>query len=124
VAAALVRAARPQQWSKNFLVFVPALMVADQASGRRLVDLGVTAAAYCLAASGIYLVNDVQDASLDRSHPAKRLRPVASGTVSAKVAAVAGAALMVAGLAVTTTLGSVRLVGVPTSPWPCRTASS
>ena len=36
--------------------------------------------AFCLAASGVYLVNDARDVDFDRAHPTKRLRPVALGT--------------------------------------------
>src|ERR1700733_4501428 len=36
---------------------------------------------FCLAASSIYLVNDVRDVEADRQHPTKRFRPIAAGTV-------------------------------------------
>lgn len=52
--------------------------------------------AFCLAASCIYLVNDIADREEDRKHPVKCHRPIAAGTLSvatARVAAVAIAAL-------------------------------
>ncbi|PSK97168.1 decaprenyl-phosphate phosphoribosyltransferase [Murinocardiopsis flavida] len=95
-AAALLRACRPKQWVKNLLVFA-----APGAAGR-LDDpavFGWTAVVFvlfCVAASGTYLLNDVRDAEEDRRHERKRRRPVASGALSPRFAAVAGAVLVVA----------------------------
>lgn len=72
---------RPRQWVKNGLVVAaPVLSTQLFEPG---VPLGTAAAfvAFCLAASGVYLVNDVVDVETDRLHPTKRLRPIAAGTV-------------------------------------------
>ncbi len=42
--------------------------------------------AFCLAASGVYCLNDVCDAEADRNHPEKCRRPIARGAVSSKTA--------------------------------------
>ena len=51
---------------------------------------------FCLAASSIYLINDVRDVEADREHPTKRFRPIAAGVVpewlAYTLAAVLGAA--------------------------------
>jgi 4-hydroxybenzoate polyprenyltransferase len=39
----------------------------------------ITFVAFCAAASGIYLINDLLDLESDRNHPRKRNRPFASG---------------------------------------------
>lgn len=81
-AKAAVRAMRPHQWAKNLLLFVP--LVAAHRAG----ELALTAqsflgfAAFCLAASSAYLLNDVLDVTADRAHPRKRRRPFASGDLS------------------------------------------
>ena len=78
-AGALLRAIRPYQWVKNALCFVPLLV-----SGHWL-DLGgwagalLAAIAFSLAASAIYLLNDMTDIAADRRHPRKRRRPFAAG---------------------------------------------
>jgi decaprenyl-phosphate phosphoribosyltransferase len=96
---ALVRTARPRQWTKNVLVFsVPAVsgtLLLGPVLSSSLFALG----AFCLVASGTYLINDAADAEADRMHPVKRNRPVAAGLVSVTEARVAGVVLLAAGLA-------------------------
>jgi 4-hydroxybenzoate polyprenyltransferase len=77
--SALPRALRVSQWIKNLLVFVP--LVVDH----RLLDpplfVAATTAfvAFCLAASGGYVLNDLLDLQADRAHQTKRRRPFAAG---------------------------------------------
>jgi 4-hydroxybenzoate polyprenyltransferase len=77
-----IRAIRAYQWVKNVLVFLP--LVAANA----LLDLDAvlaatgTFAAFCLTASGGYLLNDLLDLEADRRHQHKRRRPFASGGLS------------------------------------------
>ena len=53
---------------------------------------------FCLISWAVYLFNDIQDRELDRLHPVKRFRPVASGRLSVPAAAVASALLGSGGL--------------------------
>jgi decaprenyl-phosphate phosphoribosyltransferase len=100
---AYARLARPRQWIKNGFVAAP-LVFADLAADRHAVLRAAAGiGAFCLASSIVYVLNDLRDAERDRAHPTKRrARPVASGAVSARGAAVfAGvlAALLAAVLA-------------------------
>lgn len=97
-APAAVRLLRPRQWIKNLLVFAApaAAGVLDQAD--HLWRTALLFAAFCLAASGTYCLNDAADAEADRAHPRKRLRPVAAGEISPRAAALFGAALLVSGV--------------------------
>ena len=96
---AAVRAMRPRQWLKNVLVFA-----APVAAGA-ITDpevLGATLGAFvafCLVSSATYLVNDVRDIAIDRQHPRKRLRPIASGELPVTAALVLAAVLAIVGLA-------------------------
>jgi len=101
----LVRATRPRQWSKNLLVFAAPLLSGRITESSVLGHAAVAFVAFTLAASGIYLVNDVRDVESDRAHPTKRRRPVAAGTLSAETASWAGAVLAAAGLVVALVLG-------------------
>jgi decaprenyl-phosphate phosphoribosyltransferase len=94
---ALVRATRPRQWTKNGLV-----VLAPLAAGQLLEDLPSVVAAFVvftLAASGVYLVNDVLDAEADRQHPVKRERPIASGALSPRTAVAVAVVLELLSLA-------------------------
>jgi 4-hydroxybenzoate polyprenyltransferase len=110
--AHLVRLARPAHWIKNVIVLFPVvfgLRMADWVSwGRAL----VATAAFCLAASAVYVVNDIRDRDSDRLHPRKKDRPLASRQVSVPAAAAFSAVLLVAGAAVAATLGPVTLIVV------------
>ena len=48
---------------------------------------------FSLAASSIYLVNDIADYERDRVHPKKRFRPIASGQISRVGAGIFGACI-------------------------------
>ena len=77
--AALPRVLRMSQWIKNLLVFVP-LVVDHRLLDPPLFIAACTAfAAFCLAASGGYVLNDLLDLEADRSHQTKRRRPFAAG---------------------------------------------
>jgi len=79
-AAAVLKAMRPHQWSKNLLLFVPMLAAHDPgALGQVLLGF----LAFCLTASAVYVINDLLDLQADRAHPRKRRRPFAAGTLSA-----------------------------------------
>ena len=82
----LLRLSRPLDWVKNAFILmpVPFALAAGAELDAPLFLLGVIA--FCLANSAAYSFNDTRDAPLDREHPLKRDRPVASGRVSPAVA--------------------------------------
>ena len=85
---AMLCALRPQQWVKNALIFVP-LIAAQAWTDISLLALSVrTFFAFSLLTSLSYLINDLHDLDSDRSHPTKRTRPFASGSISMRHAAV------------------------------------
>jgi len=65
----------------------------------------------CMAASTIYIINDLVDIERDRQHPRKRNRPLASGQVPVKMA-VAAAAILCAGSLAGSLLLDLRLAAV------------
>jgi decaprenyl-phosphate phosphoribosyltransferase len=93
----LIKSMRPRQWVKNVLVV--AAPVAAAGHGVRYdyaevaTKVGVAFVVFSLAASAIYLINDVRDVEADREHPTKRFRPIAAGVVPEWVAYVLAAVL-------------------------------
>jgi decaprenyl-phosphate phosphoribosyltransferase len=78
----LIKAVRPRQWIKNFLVVAAPLAAGITSNyGDVFWPVVLSFVVFCLAASGIYLVNDIIDVESDRQHPVKRYRPIASGAV-------------------------------------------
>jgi 4-hydroxybenzoate polyprenyltransferase len=106
-------ALRPRQWSKNLLLFAGLVFAAKLGDATRWLEALVAFAAYCAASSAAYLVNDIRDAANDRQHPVKRLRPIASGELSAASAVALAACLTAAALAGAAVLGlgSLAFVG-------------
>lgn len=102
----LVKALRPRQWLKNLLVYSAPLSAGVLLSSRTFLTVTAAFVLFCLAASAVYLVNDVLDREADAQHPVKRHRPVASGAVPVAVALVTASVLLLAALA-----GAVLVVG-------------
>jgi 4-hydroxybenzoate polyprenyltransferase len=86
---------RPRQWPKNAFVFVALLFdrkFFDPASVWPTVGAFVL---LCLMSGAVYLMNDLADIESDRRHPTKRHRPLPSGRLNPRVAAVAAVALAI-----------------------------
>ncbi len=101
LASSLLRSLRPGQWTKNLVIFAAIIF------GERLLDsvamtrVSLAFLAFCALSSSVYLVNDLVDRVSDQQHPLKRARPIASGTVSARLAtwSALGLAALALGLA-------------------------
>lgn len=77
---------RIKHYLKNTLIFLPIVF------GKAVTDvhiLGSTIYAFlvfCLSASVVYIINDINDVDKDRLHPTKCKRPIASGEITIKQA--------------------------------------
>ncbi|WP_319241119.1 decaprenyl-phosphate phosphoribosyltransferase [uncultured Propionivibrio sp.] len=76
-----LRLLRPHQWIKSGFVFVGLLFGHAWGDPLLVRQVVLAAAAFSLAASAIYVVNDLADRERDRAHPEKCHRPLASGAV-------------------------------------------
>ena len=112
VAFGLVRACRPRQWLKNVLVFAAPGAAGVIFHAGPLVRSLLAFAAFCAAASATYLLNDAAEVDADRRHPVKRLRPIAAGIVSVRLAQVTSAALMLVAALLALASGRPRLLMV------------
>lgn len=98
----LIRLMRPYQWVKNGFVLVGLLFGHGWSDVQQVVVVVQMFLAFCLASSGVYVMNDIHDREADRAHPRKQHRPVARGAVSVReavawVMVLCGCALLLAG---------------------------
>lgn len=89
----MVRALRPRQWLKNLLVLAAPLAAGRIFDQEILLPALAAFVVFCAASSAIYLVNDAADREVDRLHPVKQHRPIASGELSVTTALITSAAL-------------------------------
>jgi decaprenyl-phosphate phosphoribosyltransferase len=94
IAAGVVRTMRPRQWVKNVVVLAAPFAAGQISHPDVLRAVLVAFVVFCLAASGIYLINDAKDVAADRAHPTKRNRPIAAGIVPVPVAIAVGVVLL------------------------------
>ena len=99
IVSGLIRSLRIKQWTKNSVVFAALIFARQFFDAGSLLRAGLAFAIFCILASAVYLLNDVFDLPNDRVHPTKRRRPVAAGEVPPGLAATAGVALALTGLA-------------------------
>ncbi len=108
----LIALARPKQWSKNVLVAAAPLAAGALLQPATIAWTAIAFVCFCLAASSVYMINDVLDVNEDRAHPKKRFRPVASGQVSPRVATVAAGIAALSATVIPAALGNAALAGV------------
>lgn len=76
-----VRAMRISHWTKNLLLFVPALIAAP-IKATEAKNAAILFLVFSCIASAIYVLNDLCDLKADRAHSLKSLRPLANGEMS------------------------------------------
>lgn len=111
----LIRLIRPEQWLKNLFVLTPLFFSGQMADTPYFMETMVSMAVFCLAASGIYCLNDVMDAESDRKHPQKCHRPVASGKIGRHTAVCIGFILTLLAVGTAWLAIGINLVGVLTT---------
>ena len=109
---------------RSALVLVPLI-----SSGRFLdpaawLRSAIVLAAFSLLSSSVYLFNDVADRDRDQVHPRKRLRPIASGRISAAQALSFASVLAVAAFLLAWQLHSLPVVGILAAYAACNLAYS
>jgi len=90
----VLKSMRPRQWTKNLMVFLPLVFSANESWSADNMQIfwgllfksWVIFIAFVFASSSVYIFNDVLDKDKDTYHAEKRLRPIASGVISAKAA--------------------------------------
>ncbi len=75
-------AGRPNQWIKNSILFTGVLFAGQLFNLDVMIQTTWGFVIFCLLSSTSYILNDIIDYPLDRKHPAKHKRPIASGKLS------------------------------------------
>ena len=73
---------RPAHWVKNLFLFIPLFFAGEMLNLQKIYQVSIGWCAFSLAASSIYILNDIKDIESDRIHPEKRFRPLPAGKVS------------------------------------------
>jgi 4-hydroxybenzoate polyprenyltransferase len=73
---------RPHHWVKNVFVAAPLFFAGEIFTPQLLLFILIGVICFCAVSSAIYVFNDFCDQDTDRHHPEKKLRPLASGSVS------------------------------------------
>ncbi len=94
---------RPSHWSKNLFVFVGLIFGGKLLGPIDEAFLAISRAiggffCFCIAASAVYIFNDIIDRKTDRLHPEKCKRPIAAGSVT--VGSAVGMSVLCAAVAV------------------------
>ena len=107
---AYLKLLRPHQWVKSGFVFVGLLFGHIWGDPQLLINVALAAASFALAASAVYVMNDLADRERDREHPEKRHRPLASGAVNLTQALMLAGVCMVSALMLAHTVSNTVLV--------------
>jgi 4-hydroxybenzoate polyprenyltransferase len=102
---AYLHALRPHHWVKNILVFLP-LLASHAVTPAALAQAALAFCAFCLVASGVYVVNDLLDLQADRAHPRKCQRPFAAGLLPVAQGPWLAGGLFAAGLGAALAVGA------------------
>jgi 4-hydroxybenzoate polyprenyltransferase len=90
---------RPRQWVKNVFVLGGLVFAGETLHADKVAIALLTFAAFCLASSAAYLVNDVMDREADRHTARTAARPIARGDLAPGTALAAAAIFVVIALA-------------------------
>lgn len=82
----IIKIIRPIHWIKNFALFAALIFSGGLLSMPLFLKVAWAFIVFSLATSATYTFNDILDAKLDRLHPVKKNRPVASGALSPQIA--------------------------------------
>ena len=78
----ILKLIRPEQWAKNFFIFLPLFFNGQLLNVSLLLQCLVAFFTFSFAASSIYCFNDIYDVEADRLHPKKCKRPIAASKIS------------------------------------------
>jgi len=78
---ALIKLLRIKHWIKNTFLFIPTFFAGNIFNLTELTKLFEGFLAFSFIASAVYILNDINDRNIDKLHPKKKSRPIASGKI-------------------------------------------
>lgn len=80
------KTARPRQWIKNLAIYASLLFSGFLFDPSYFFPVTATFLLFNALSSAVYIINDIHDAPIDKKHPFKKKRPLASGQLHLSVA--------------------------------------
>jgi len=96
---------RVYQYIKNLFIFLPLFFAHEIMRVELLARAGLAFVAFSMAASAVYIFNDLHDLEEDRHHPRKKDRPLAAGRIAGPPARAVMTALFLGGFVIVSFLG-------------------
>lgn len=93
-----IKELRPKQWTKNLLVFAALIFTIPDINISMIYAAIAGFILFSLVSGAVYILNDLVDLELDRQHPTKKNRPLASGELPPLAAIIAGSIMLLASL--------------------------
>lgn len=104
IIVAAVKVARPIHWLKNLSLFAAIFLTGFLFDQNQFTKVFWAFIAFDFATSATYILNDIIDAKVDRLHPIKKSRPIASGSLPVPVAFAEGLILALVALLISAPL--------------------
>jgi 4-hydroxybenzoate polyprenyltransferase len=98
VLLAILKSARPRQWLKNLSLFTCIIFSGWLFIPDKFWQTVWATLIFILTTSAVYIFNDIIDAPMDRLHPLKKNRPIASGKLPMPVALFSALTLIIIAL--------------------------
>ena len=106
----ILKLIRPTHWIKNLFLLIPVFFAGSIFQIERLEIIVLGIIAFNLIASAVYIINDLKDIEVDRIHPLKKERPLASGAVSRSTATFILVIFLLSGMILSYLLNPIFLV--------------
>jgi len=103
----IIKVSRPVHWVKNLALFAALIFSRQLFMSIPFTRVLWAFVAFSLASSAAYIFNDVLDIKLDRLHPTKKNRPIASGKLAIPIALSVAFAFAVVSLYLSACLNSI-----------------
>ncbi|MBM74374.1 MAG: decaprenyl-phosphate phosphoribosyltransferase, partial [Proteobacteria bacterium] len=95
---AAIKAMRPKQWAKNVFIFAALIFSLNFENPTAIYQTLMALCSFCCISSSGYIINDIRDIEVDRNHPKKQFRPLASGALPVNIGYTQAALLFCLGM--------------------------